>query len=71
MRRNRMETLSGLWKNKGKTGEYLSASLGKVKIYVFPNSFKQLGTNQPDYYLCVKGAEGLFSKILNRIFKRR
>ena len=45
-------TLSGLWLNKTQNGDsYFSGSLGSAKLLIFKNTFKEEGSNQPDYNL--------------------
>ena len=44
--------LSGLWSNQTQSGDsYLSGSLGSAKLLIFKNTFKEEGSNQPDYNL--------------------
>ncbi len=43
----------GLWKQESNNGEdYLSGSMGGIRILVFKNTKKEPGSNQPDYRLC-------------------
>ena len=44
--------LSGLWLNQTQNGDnYFSGSLGSAKLLIFKNTFKEEGSNQPDYNL--------------------
>jgi hypothetical protein len=51
-----MVKLTGLWKNKDKSGStFLSGSLNSIsQVMVLPNTFKKDGdTKAPDYFLYV------------------
>ncbi len=42
---------AGLWRNETKDhGEYLSGNWGKLRILIFPNSYKEK-KEQPDFYM--------------------
>ena len=47
--------IGGLWENDGKGGKYLSGKLGRAKLLVFPNKFKEKDS-QPDYRMYVAPA---------------
>ena len=50
--------LSGLWSNQTQSGDsYLSGSLGSAKLLIFKNTFKEEGSNQPDYNLYLAPVE--------------
>tara|TARA_R100001463_G_scaffold40684_1_gene86134 strand:- start:964 stop:1230 length:267 start_codon:yes stop_codon:yes gene_type:complete len=52
--------LTGLWQNEMKDGgSYLNGTLGTAKVLVFKNTYKQEGSNEPDYnmYLAPKKAK--------------
>ena len=41
---------TGLWLNTdGKGEKYFAGSLGGVRVVIFKNTFKEEGTNEPDY----------------------
>ena len=43
----------GLWKQESSNGDdYLSGSMGGIRILVFKNNKKEPGSTQPDYRLC-------------------
>jgi hypothetical protein len=53
-----MIEITGLWKGQTKTGEpYYSGMMGKVKFFIFKNTKKQEGDNQPDLRLCIDEAK--------------
>jgi hypothetical protein len=64
-------TKTPLWKARSKRGErYYRATLKGKKIFIFENSFKKSGTNQPDAYLYETKKEikpGAFMKLVKKI----
>lgn len=43
---------TGLWVNESKDGtKYFSGTMGKVRVIIFKNTFKEEGGNEPDYIL--------------------
>lgn len=44
--------LTGLWIQQGKSGDFLSGTVGRASYMVFKNTKKQK-ENDPDYYLCL------------------
>ena len=43
----------GLWKQESSSADdYLSGSMGGIRILVYKNNKKEPGSNQPDYRLC-------------------
>lgn len=41
---------SGIWQNKDKSGNtYLSGSMGGLRIVILRNTFKEEGSNEPDW----------------------
>lgn len=49
-----MINVCGLWKNETKDGKkYISGKLCNIKILIFPNEKKVLGSNSPDFTLCI------------------
>ena len=52
-----MLKITGLWENKDKNGNtYYSGYLGSSKLLIYKNTYKEQGSNQPDYNMYV--AEG-------------
>ena len=50
--------LSGLWLNHTQSGDnYFSGTLGSAKLLIFKNTFKEEGSNQPDYNLYLAPVE--------------
>jgi len=46
--------LGGLWINKKQGKEdFLAGNFGMARILVFKNSFKALGSNEPDYVMYI------------------
>jgi len=53
-RQSDLVRLAPLWKRKSKAGnKYLGGQLGDAPAVVLPNTYKEDGSNQPDYYLYV------------------
>ena len=47
-----MFKVTGLWLNESGEGEkYFSGNIGGMRVLVFKNSFKEEGSNEPDYNL--------------------
>lgn len=45
-----MIKVSGLWLNIDKEGnKYFSGGLGNIRVVIFKNTFKEEGSNEPDY----------------------
>lgn len=44
--------LTGLWIQKGKSGDFLSGNVGRANYLLFKNHKKEK-PNEPDYYLCI------------------
>lgn len=41
---------SGLWLNEDSKGQkYFSGSLGSIRVVILKNTFKEEGSNEPDY----------------------
>ena len=46
--------LSGLWTGQDKNGNpMMTGSIGNASILITKNTFKEEGSNQPDYRLCI------------------
>jgi len=45
--------LSGLWRNEGKRGSYLSGTLGGGRLYVMKNE-RKTGEKDPDFLIYLK-----------------
>ena len=44
--------MTGLWRNTTAKGDmYLSGNVGLAKMLIFPNGYKEEGSNDPDYYM--------------------
>lgn len=47
-----MLEVSGLWINESKQGKkYMVGYMGKLKIVIFKNTYKQEGDKKPDYIM--------------------
>ena len=54
-----LQEAAGLWLKDGKSGKYMSGSVEEVipagaTLFVFKNTYKKEGDNQPDYRLMLK-----------------
>jgi hypothetical protein len=50
--------VTGLWENDARDGsQYLSGSVGALRILVFKNKYKKKNSNQPDYNLYIAPSE--------------
>lgn len=48
--------IGAAWRKEGAKGEYFSASIGGVKVLLFPNTFKK-AANQPDFRIMTDDPE--------------
>lgn len=58
MSEGKLLRVTGLWVNTQRDGnQYLNGSLGGLRLFVFKNSYKKEGSNEPDYNLFVTANE--------------